>query len=74
MKTTSKRAEYIRTHYALRPVGEIGWEAVAFRSDGRTPYASFVRETREEVCRLARCHWGHFNFNDEAQAFGEIFR
>lgn len=76
----SKRAEYIKTHYSLRPLADTllpkrqGWQAIAYKRDGRTIDDQIVGLDRSEVCREARCRWGHFNFEDEARAFGEIFR
>ncbi len=71
----SKRAEWIKAHYQLEEAtffGEPGWRAV--HHDNRTFISVFYADTREEACRLARLNWGHFNYQDEAEAFGEIFR
>lgn len=70
-RTSAERAQYIRDNYFLRETGE-GFEAVAmYRGAVVSRYSG---PDRREVCRLARLNWGHFNFEDEARAFAEIFR
>lgn len=73
MGTSVKRVAYIQSHYAINQTPE-GWEAVSFKADGVTRDSVHSAATRAEVCRLARCWWGHFNFEDEAEAFSAIFK
>jgi hypothetical protein len=71
MSTSNQRIAYIRSHYKLEQVPG-GWRAQSLRTDG-TVFAEYTRPTRDAVCYTARCQWGHFNFEDEARAFKEIF-
>jgi hypothetical protein len=77
---STPRARYIREHYRLEQTGGV-WRAVSehggvHAQTGKTWHSRDVIEgpDRGEVTRQARCRWGHFNFEDEAQAFAEIFR
>jgi len=65
MQATNNRAAYIRAHYALSQSGA-QWVAASGTD-------TISGADRADVCRLARCRWGHFNFRDEARAFNEIF-
>lgn len=64
----SYRAEYIRRHYSLTCEDGV-WVA---RMGGG--FSVISGPDRERVVREARCRWGHFNFQDEVDAFNEIFR
>lgn len=66
----SRRAQWILDNYRLEQTAA-GWRAVTFY--GGKVFAEYIRPTREEVIRLARCQWSHFNFEDEAEAFNSIF-
>lgn len=59
------RADYIRHNYRLEQTPS-GWRA-------SSPIGTLEHADRERVVREARARWGHFNFADEARAFGEIF-
>jgi hypothetical protein len=72
MSTSAERVQYIRDHFKLNETPS-GWEALWLRPDGSV-FASLRHVERAEVRRLARARWGHFNFDDEAEAFAEIFR
>jgi len=65
MSTREQRVKYIRANYSLREGAEGGWIAT-----GPSMICGFDRAA---VIRLARAKWGHFNFEDEAEAFDEIF-
>jgi hypothetical protein len=75
------RAAYIREHYALTSHVVSGqrvlWIATRHHTDRRTGFrkllATIDGTDRDDVTRRARCEWGHFNFEDEAAAFAEIF-
>ncbi len=65
------RARYIRDNFSLsrQPSGQ--WVATA-KAKGDVD-SQFVGDDKEEVCRRARCEWGHMNHQDEADAFDDIF-
>ena len=68
---------WIREHYELRTIVDagqvVGYEAISFALDGKT-ISDRVRGTcLADVCREARCRWGHFNFRYEAEEFSKIF-
>ena len=65
----TKRAEYIRENYTLTFDGE--WVATNYFRG--SVFAEIRGADRADVCRKARCRWGHFNFADEARAFDKIF-
>ena len=62
----SKRAAYIRENYSLKAEDEF-WVA-------RWPGGSITGVERDRVVRQFRCLAGHFNFEDEAEAFAEVLR
>lgn len=70
------RRDYIRRTYRLETIVDAsqvrGYRAVYQRPDGSV-FSSIEGTSRVEVVRIARCRWGHFNFNDEAEAFAEVF-
>lgn len=66
MSTPNERQRYIRTNYSLTQAPDGTWVA-------RCPYSTIKGADRAAVVRKARCEWGHFNFDDEAEAFAEIF-
>jgi len=70
-KNISRRAESIRKAFSLRTTAT-GYEALWKRPDGSI-FAAITGSSRAVVIRNARCNWGHFNFEDEAEAFAEIF-
>ena len=61
----NKRRDYIKHNYSLRETAG-GWIA-------KSPYGEISSRNRCETIRRARRNWGHFNFEDEAEAFGKIF-
>lgn len=69
--TLTPRAKYIIENYRLEQTSD-GWRAVSMYA-GKVWSEKFAT-TREEAVRLARVWWGHFNFQDEAEAFNSIFR
>jgi len=67
------RAAYIRRHFSLSQNSERGdWRALWVRDNG-TVFAEYIRPTREAAIDEARRQWGHLNFQDEVEAFAEIF-
>lgn len=70
MTAPSPRAQYVLDTYHLdrTPDGWRAWNTF----EGRVLFEK-VAATREEAVHYARCHWGHFNFEDEAEAFNTIF-
>jgi hypothetical protein len=68
----SHRAAYISTHYTLGREGD-EWVARMLSSDGARTVSEFRGADRARVAFEARRHWGHFNYSDEAEAFGKIF-
>lgn len=76
--TMTNRAKWVKDHYELATI-DGGFEARSYGldpQDGRRPEIAdrIAGADRAEVCRAARCRWGHFNFTDEAEAFSRIFR
>ena len=71
MKTISRRAQYILDNYRFEQQPDGRWRAVTFYQ-GRI-FGEIIGPDREAVRREARCRWGHFNFEDEAEAFARIF-
>ena len=65
MSTSQKRIAYIKSNYSLTLVDGI-WVA-------KSPYSEIKGADHVRVRFEARCRWGHFNFEDEARAFAEIF-
>ena len=70
MSSSDDRVAYIKTHFMLKQVGPDMWEAIWDHPPGKSV---IIGATKERVCREARAWWGHFNFDDEAIAFAEIF-
>ena len=67
----STRAAYVLANYYFRAIPG-GFEAVSlFR--GKI-FSRFEGPDADALKRLARCQWGHFNFEDESRAFNTIFR
>lgn len=66
----TKRAESIKANYRFEKT-QTGYR---FTVAGCEWSSKRVIEgaDRETVAREARCHWGHFNFEDEARAFAEV--
>jgi hypothetical protein len=67
----SKRAQWIKANYRFEKTST----GYRFTVAGCDWSSNRVIEgaDREAVEHKARCHWGHFNFEDEARAFREIF-
>lgn len=66
----TRRAQYVLDNYRLEPY-EGGWRALMSWPGGK--WQVIEGANRTEVVNKARSHWGHFNFQDEAEAFDEIF-
>lgn len=67
------RAQYIRDTFSLHQDEHSGlWVAEWFRADGSL-FAAKQHADRGALIRHVRADWGHFNFDDEARAFAEIF-
>jgi hypothetical protein len=49
-----------------------GIRALWTRPDGSV-FAAITGTDRSDVIRRARALWGHFNYDDEAEAFATIF-
>jgi hypothetical protein len=63
---SSRRAAYIRQSFSLRCEAGV-WVA-------RSAWGSSISsDDLAAVVSQARRRWGHFNFEDEARAFAEIF-
>jgi hypothetical protein len=69
----TNRVTYIRKNYTLTQLPGGEWEARAVGCEWSSK-ARIVGSDRTEVCRQFRAYWGHFNYQDEADAFGAIFR
>jgi len=69
MKNTTtaetKRTTYIAKNYSLTQRDGL-WV-------GRSHGSEIVSESKGRVIFEARRQWGHFNYQDEADAFGAIF-
>jgi hypothetical protein len=65
-------ALYVLKNYKLEATAT-GFKATNLQGGYSAP-AVFEGADRAEVIHRARCHWGHFNHQDEADAFGEVFR
>ena len=74
----NRRAQYIRDHYKLERTAD-GWRAVSNHggiSNGRAwhSHSEITDSNRATLIARVRREWGHFNFEDEAEAFAEVFR
>lgn len=73
LPATSARARYVLVHYEFwcEPVTNI-WRAI--NRDGPGGILTMIAgPDRAAVRARARALWGHFNFDDEAQAFDSVF-
>lgn len=66
------RAEYIKANYTLTQDAVGTWIGRSW-FEGRC-VSMFADASKSLVVDHCRRHWGHFNYQDEAEAFGEIFR
>lgn len=69
---TMNRKEKILANFSFRKEGN-QWVATN-RHFGITEPTTISGEDREKVRYKAKCQWGHFNFESEAEAFDFIFR
>ena len=67
----SHRAAAILQQFKLTQTAT-GWEATWLRPDG-TVFSSYTDADKARLCRTVRCQWGHFNYQDEAEAFAKVF-
>lgn len=70
-QTLSPRAAFVLANYSLTQT-PTGWRAEVA---GCLWSAHRVIEGADKAAVIGkfRAHWGHFNYEDEARAFGQIF-
>lgn len=73
LPSLSPRAAYVYVNYTLTQFPDGQWEALAVGCTWSRKHR-ITGPDKSAVCSEFRRHWGHFNFEDEAQAFSEIFR
>lgn len=72
-ETLSTRAQWIKANYSLTQQADGQWVAEVKGCEW-SEHRRIVGADRAKVVREFSCRWGHFNYQDEAAAFYEIFR
>jgi len=69
MSTRESRVAYIRDNFSLNYYSDNQEWIAAWKG-----FCTFTSKDKAYVISKARREWGHFNFEDESEAFAEIFR
>lgn len=66
-----ERAAKVRANYTFTKEGDL--YVATNKHFGYDKPTRFTSPDKETTRRYARCHWGHFNYRVDAEAFDTIF-